>query len=319
MVSEFDLIRRYFTHPARNAVLGVGDDAALIRPTPGMEVAVSTDMLVAGKHFFSDDDPRQLGHKALAVNLSDMAAMGAIPRWATLSLALPEADEGWLKGFAEGFLETAHKYSVELIGGDTTRGPLNICVQIMGEVSAGMALRRDGAKSGDEIWVSGHLGDAALALAHLQRRIELTPPDAAACLPALHMPSPRVALGEALVGVARSAIDISDGLLADLSHILESSGVAAEVAFAALPASTVLRARLHEEVARNCLLAGGDDYELCFTAPPSRREDILALSRRLELPLTAVGIIREGSGLRLLDAEGKDMPIGALGFDHFAA
>lgn len=319
MVSEFDLIRRYFTHPARNAVLGVGDDAALIRPTPGMEVAVSTDMLVAGKHFFSDDDPRQLGHKALAVNLSDMAAMGAIPRWATLSLALPEADEGWLKGFAEGFLETAHKYSVDLIGGDTTRGPLNICVQIMGEVSAGMALRRDGAKPGDEIWVSGHLGAAALALAHLQRRIELTPPDAAACLPALHMPSPRVALGEALVGVARSAIDISDGLLADLSHILESSGVAAEVAFAALPASTVLRARLHEEVARNCLLAGGDDYELCFTAPPSRREDILALSRRLELPLTAVGIIREGSGLRLLDAEGKDMPIGALGFDHFAA
>lgn len=319
MPSEFDLIRRYFTHPTRNAVLGVGDDAALIRPAPGMEVAVSADMLVAGTHFLPGDDPRQLGHKALAVNLSDMAAMGAVPRWATLALALPEADEDWLKGFAEGFLETAGKYSVDLIGGDTTRGPLNICVQIMGEVSAGMALRRDGAKPGDEIWVSGRLGDAALALAHLRQRIGLSSSELAACLPALHTPSPRVALGEALVGIARSAIDISDGLLADLSHILESSGVAAEVAFPALPASAALRARLHEEAARNCLLAGGDDYELCFTAPPSRHGEILALSRRLELPLTAVGVIREGGGLRLLDAAGKDMPIGALGFDHFAA
>ncbi|MCE5180820.1 MAG: thiamine-phosphate kinase [Betaproteobacteria bacterium] len=319
MPSEFDLIRRFFTRPTRNTLLGVGDDAALVRPTPGTELAVSTDMLVAGKHFFPDVDPRQLGHKALAVNLSDMAAMGATPRWATLSLALPEADEDWLKGFAEGFFDLAERFSVDLIGGDTTRGPLNICVQIMGEVSTGMALRRSGAKPGDEIWVSGQLGDAALALAHLQRRIELAPEAAAACLPALHTPMPRVALGEALVGVAHGAIDISDGLLADLSHILEASGVAAEVNFPALPTSVFLQAHLHGEIVRGCLLAGGDDYELCFTAPLSRHEEVVAIARRLALPLTAIGVIREGSGLRLLDAAGTDMKIGATGFDHFAS
>ncbi|HUW50116.1 MAG TPA: thiamine-phosphate kinase [Sulfuricella sp.] len=319
MPSEFDLIRRFFTRPTRHTVLGVGDDAALVRPTPGAELAVSTDMLVAGKHFFPDDDPRKLGHKALAVNLSDMAAMGATPRWAMLSLALPEADEDWLKGFAEGFFETARKYSVDLIGGDTTRGPLNICVQIMGEVSAGMALRRDGAKPGDEIWVSGRLGDAALALAHLQRRFKLAPEVAAACLPALHTPIPRVALGESLVGLAHGAIDISDGLLADLSHILEASGVAAEVNFPALPASKFLHAHLHEEIARACLLAGGDDYELCFTAPLSRHEEVMAISRQMDLPLTVIGMIRKGTGLRLLDAAGKGMKIGATGFDHFAS
>ncbi|MDD5241353.1 MAG: thiamine-phosphate kinase [Sulfuricella sp.] len=318
MPSEFDLIRRYFTRPTRHTLLGVGDDAALLRPTPGMELAVSTDMLVAGKHFFPGDDPRKLGHKALAVNLSDMAAMGATPRWVTLSLALPDADEDWLKGFAEGFFEIAQTYSVDLIGGDTTCGPLNLCVQIMGEVPAGMALRRSGAKPDDEIWVSGHLGDAALALAHLQRRIELAPEAVAACLPALHTPVPRVALGEALVGIAHSAIDISDGLLADLSHILEASGVAAEVRFPALPASIFLVARLHEEAARTCLLAGGDDYELCFTAPPSRHEEVMAISRELTLPLTAIGMIRSGTGLRLLDAAGQEMKTGAMGFDHFA-
>jgi thiamine-monophosphate kinase len=319
MPSEFDLIRRYFTRPTRHTLLGVGDDAALLRPTPGTELAVSTDMLVAGRHFFPDADPRKLGHKTLAVNLSDMAAMGATPRWVTLSLALPEADEGWLKGFAEGFFETALTYGVDLIGGDTTRGPLNLCVQIIGEVAAGMALRRDGAQPGDEIWVSGHLGDAALALAHLQRRVELAPEAVAACLPALHAPVPRVALGEALAGIAHSAIDISDGLLADLSHILEASGVAAEVNFPALPASRFLAARLHEEAARACLLAGGDDYELCFTAPPSRHEEVMAISRGLALPLTAIGAIRSGTGLRLLDAAGREMKTGAMGFDHFAS
>ena len=318
MASEFDLIRRFFTHPCRNAVLGVGDDAALVRPTPGMELAVSSDMLVAGTHFFPDDDPRKLGGKALAVNLSDMAAMGATPRWATLALALPEADEGWLQEFSAGFFDAARKYSVDLIGGDTTRGPLTLCVQIMGEVTAGMALRRSGARPGDEIWVSGHLGDAALALAHLQRRIELTPHDAASCLAALHSPVPRVALGEALVGLAHSMIDVSDGLLADLAHILEASRAAADVDFAALPVSSALRAHLHGEVARSCLLAGGDDYELCFTAPPSRHEAVMALSRLLDLPLTPIGTIREGEGVRLLDAQGKEMPIGARGFDHFS-
>ena len=318
MPSEFDLIRRHFTRPPRHTVLGVGDDAALIRLTPGMELAVSTDMLVAGTHFFADEEPARLGWKALTVNLSDLAAMGATPRWATLSLALPQADEAWVAAFARGFFEAADKYGVDLVGGDTTRGPLNICVQIMGEVSAGMALRRDGAKAGDEIWVSGHLGDAALALAHLQGRVPLTAQDAAACLPALRTPVPRVALGEALTGVAHSAIDISDGLLADLGHILEASGVAAQVNFAALPVSPVLQAHLSTALARNCLLAGGDDYELCFTVPPSRHDEIVAISRLLELPLTCIGAIGAGQGLRLLDAGGQDMAVEAKGYDHFA-
>ena len=235
MPSEFDLIRRFFTRETPSAVLGVGDDAALLAPTPGMQLAVSTDMLVEGRHFAPQDGPGTVGHKSLAVNLSDMAAMGATPRWVTLALALPGADEVWLRGFAGGFFSLAQKFGVELVGGDTTRGPLNICVQIIGEVPPGLALRRDGARSGDEIWVSGVLGDAALALAHLQRRVELMPLEAASCLPRLRVPQPRVALGLALRGVASCAIDISDGLLADLGHILECSGVGAEIHFEALP------------------------------------------------------------------------------------
>jgi thiamine-monophosphate kinase len=318
MPSEFDLIRRYFTRPAGRAVLGVGDDAALIRVAPGMELAVSVDMLVAGTHFFPDAEPRSLGHKALAVNLSDMAAMGATPRWATLALALPGADETWLQRFAEGFFQMAREYDVDLVGGDTTRGPLAFSVQIMGEVPAGRALRRDGARVGDEVWVSGRLGDAALALAHLQGRVALSPEDAAACLPALHTPQPRVALGLALLGVAHSAIDISDGLLADLGHILESSRLGARIEFDALPVSEAMGRHLHEAAARDCLLAGGDDYELCFTAPRDRHEQVRDISRRLGLPLTQVGGIVAGRGLTVLDREGKAMAVATRGFDHFA-
>ena len=317
MPSEFDLIRRFFTRPAPSAVLGVGDDAALIRPTAGMELAVSTDMLVSGHHFFPDADPFQLGYKSLAVNLSDMAAMGANPRWATLALALPEADEHWLGAFAEGFFGIAREYGVDLIGGDTTRGPLAISVTIMGEVPAGQALRRSGALPGDEIWVSGQLGDAALALAHLQHRIVLTPHDAAACLPALHTPTPQVALGQRLLGLAHSAIDISDGFAADLGHILEASAVAAEIGFAALPVSATLREYLHEPEARRCVLAGGDDYQLCFTVPAARREEVLAISRQSGLPLACVGRIEAGSGLRVLDHQGQLIALEGTGFDHF--
>lgn len=318
MPSEFDLIRRFFTRPAPHAVLGVGDDAALVKPVAGKELAVSTDMLVAGKHFFHDDDPCKLGQKSLAVNLSDMAAMGAKPRWATLALALPDADEEWLRGFASGFFDMAGSFGVDLIGGDTTRGPLAICVQIIGEAPAGKALRRTGAKSGDDIWVSGHLGDAALALAHRQRRIELAPHEAAACLPYLHMPQPRVALGEKLRALAHGAIDISDGLLADLGHILAASGVAADIEFTSLPISETMRKYLDNEVARTCLLVGGDDYELCFTATPERRAEILALARRLKTPLTRIGVIKSGRALRVLDAAGKRIEIKVTGFDHFA-
>ncbi|MDD5404220.1 MAG: thiamine-phosphate kinase [Sulfuricella sp.] len=318
MPSEFDLIRQYFTRPTPGAILGVGDDAALLQVSPGMELAVSVDMLVAGQHFGVADGPGTVGHKSLAVNLSDMAAMGAAPRWATLALALPAADEKWLRGFAGGFFGLAGKFGVELIGGDTTRGPLNICVQIMGEVPPGQALRRDGARAGDEIWVSGTLGNAALALAHYQRRVELEHREAAAMLPFLHLPQPRVAAGIALRGVASAAIDISDGLLADLGHILERSGLGAEIHFERLPLHAVMRRHIALEVAQNCVLAGGDDYELCFAAPAARHETILDLARQLELPLTCIGHMTAEAGLRLLRA-GEIMTIGTKGFDHFAA
>jgi len=206
-MSEFDLIRRYFTRPATSALLGVGDDAALVAVSPGNVLVISSDMLVSGTHFFADADPFQLGHKTLAVNLSDMAAMGATPRWATLALALPAIDEAWLEKFSAGFFALAQLHGVELVGGDTTRGPLNLCVTIFGEVPVKQALLRSGAQPGDEIWVSGNLGDAALALAHLQKRIVLTEAEFAACAPALHQPKPRVALGSGLRGIASSVCD----------------------------------------------------------------------------------------------------------------
>jgi len=317
MLSEFEIIRRYFTHPAPHAALGVGDDAALVKVAKGMELVVSTDMLVSGTHFFPHADPYQLGNKALAVNLSDMAAMGAIPRWATLSLALPKADEKWLKRFAKGFMDLARAQRVDLIGGDTARGPLNICVQIMGEVPVGKALRRDRAKVGDEIWVSGRLGDAALALAHLKKRMHLEERELQICLNKLNTPGVRVALGRSLLGIAHSAIDISDGLLADLGHILERSRVAAVIEFTSLPKSAVLQKYLKHDAALHALLAGGDDYELCFTAPRGNNKRLAKLSRRLKLPLTCIGKIKKGRGLTLLGAAGERMPCGTRGYDHF--
>jgi thiamine-monophosphate kinase len=321
VTSEFDIIDRYFSRPAPGAILGVGDDAALIRPTTGMELAVSTDMLVSGQHFFANADPRKLGHKSLAVNLSDMAAMGARPRWVTLSLALPEAighaDGKWLKAFADGFFSLAHVHQVELIGGDTTQGPLNICVAIIGEVAEGKALRRSGAKPGDDIWVSGHLGDAALVLAYEQQRIVLEPGEIAACLPALDTPTARVELGQRLIGIASSAIDISDGLLADLGHILKSSRVAGVIKMNEISCSGSMKKYLPQTLAINCLLTGGDDYELCFTAAPPKRGEIKILSRELEIPLTRIGRIREGDDLIVLDAEGKAVTLETKGYDHF--
>src|SRR5665811_1401936 len=243
-MSKFDLIKRYFTRATPGTLLGVGDDAALLQVSEGNVLAVSSDMLVSGTHFFPDADPFLLGHKTLAVNLSDMAAMGALPRWATLAIALPDANEAWLERFSAGFFELAQEHGVELVGGDTTRGPLNLCVTIMGEVPARQALRRNGAQVGDEVWVSGTLGDAALALAHLQGRIMLSAAEYTACAPALHQPQPRIALGLALRGIANSAIDISDGLLADLGHILDASRLAARLDFSALPISSVLRGHM---------------------------------------------------------------------------
>lgn len=315
-MSEFDLIQRYFTRPAPNAILGVGDDAALLRVAEGMELAVSTDMLVSGTHFFPDADPFLLGHKTLAVNLSDLAAMGAVPRWATLALALPGADESWLRRFSEGFFSLADEYGVDLVGGDTTRGPLNLSVTIMGEVPQGQALRRSGAKTGDDIWVSGTLGKAALGLAQLQGRTALPEDARLSCLAALHQPRPRVALGLALRGIANSAIDISDGLLADLGHILECSQAGAEIEFAAIPA--VETHGIDDALLRHCVLSGGDDYELCFTASAAKRSEIEAVAAKLQLPLARIGSINAGQGCAVRAADGSVMKIKESGYDHFA-
>ncbi|HRH81765.1 MAG TPA: thiamine-phosphate kinase [Thiobacillaceae bacterium] len=319
MSSEFDLIARHFTRPAPTARLGVGDDAALLGCTPGMELAVSSDMLVAGTHFLADADPLSLGHKTLAVNLSDMAAMGAVPRWVLLSLSLPEADDAWLAAFSQGFFGLAARFGVELVGGDTTRGHLNLCVTILGEVPAGQALRRDGARPGDDIWVSGELGGAALGLRHLLRDAELDPEAAGACLARLQRPEPRVPLGLALRGLASAAIDISDGLLADLGHILERSGVAAELDYPSLPAAPAVAARLPAPPVMACLLGGGDDYELCFTVPPGQAAAVRVAGQAAGVALSRVGRITAGAGLRLLDAYGREMALPARGFDHFGA
>jgi len=250
MPSEFEIIRRYFTHRARNAVLGVGDDAAILRTRQGRELVVSADMLVAGRHFFHDIDPLKLGHKALAVNLSDMAAMGAEPRWALLSIALPEVNGRWLDAFMRGFMRLARRHGVDLVGGDTTRGPLNISVQIMGEVPAGKALRRDGARAGDDVWVSGSVGDAGFALTVTKRHLAILRGDRARLVERLDFPTPRVALGRALLGTARSAIDVSDGLVADLGHICERSRLAAVIGFDRLPVSATLARYLDRGAAR---------------------------------------------------------------------
>ena len=296
-------------------MLGVGDDAALLRPGAGMELAVSTDLLLEGRHFRAGADARKLGHKALAVNLSDLAAMGAAPRWATLALALPDADESWLDGFARGFFALAERYGVELVGGDTTRGPLTICVTIFGEVPEGQALRRDGARPGDEVWVSGELGGAANALARSREALArsgaaLAQPENAAAARRLDEPEPRIELGERLRGIASAAIDVSDGFAQDLGHVLERSGVGAVVEYGRLPA--------FPGADSDQVLAGGDDYELAFTARPERRAEIESLSRELALPLARVGSIQAGEAtLRVLDRDGKPMPV-ARGFDHFA-
>jgi thiamine-monophosphate kinase len=297
--------------------LGVGDDAALLRAAPGMELAVSTDMLVAGTHFFADADPRRLGHKTLAVNLSDRAAMGAVPRWALLSLALPAADPAWLRGFSAGLLALARKHGVDLVGGDTTRGPLNLCVTVIGEVPRGKALRRDRARAGDDVWVSGRFGDAALAVAHRARRVRLAPAELARCARALDRPQPRLALGVALRDVARAAIDVSDGLSADLGHICERSGLGAQVWIDRVPRSRVVDRFLATALGREVLLAGGDDYELCFTAPVGARDRIVSIGKRLRLPLTRIGSMRRGRGVRVLDASARLIRARRRGFDHF--
>lgn len=329
MLSEFSLIDRYFARRARTsrtarAALGIGDDCALLEPQAGAMLAISTDMLVEGRHFLADVDPNALGHKALAVNLSDLAAMGAKPQSFTLALALPQAREEWLAAFSEGMFELAERFECELVGGDTTGGPLNICITVIGEVPPQLALRRDAAQPGDDIWISGTLGDARAGLGVLRNEWTVDPDDAATFCRALERPEPRVALGLALRGHARAALDISDGLAGDLLHILERSRVNAVVDVDAIPRSAALR-RLPSEVQRRCTLAGGDDYELCFTAPAHARADVEAAGKSVSLPVTRIGTITalqnavDDPAITWHDAAGAPLTLTLQGFDHFHA
>ena len=324
-MGEFDLIARYFTRPVRHAALGVGDDCALLAPRPGMQLAISSDMLVEGRHFFADVDPEALGHKALAVNLSDLAACGARPLAFTLALALPRVDEAWLAGFSKGLLALADAHGCELVGGDTTQGPLNICITVFGEVPAGQALLRSGARAGDDIYVSGTLGDARLALDALLGHIHLPDELLAQARQRLERPTPRVALGLALRGIASSAMDVSDGLLGDFGHILKASGVGAcirtdetikLIAAGAYPSSA--RGQFDAKILQQCTLAGGDDYELLFTAPPQHRAAVAEAAAQSRTPVTRIGQVEAAPGLRLVDAQGMPVENRFASFDHFA-
>jgi thiamine-monophosphate kinase len=321
MLSEFDLIKQYFkrARPGR-AALGIGDDCALLVPAPGMQLAISSDMLVEDRHFFAGADARMLGHKSLAVNLSDLAAMGARPVAFTLALALPAADPAWLEAFSGGLFALADEHGCELIGGDTTKGPLNICITIFGELAPGHALRRDAARPGDDVWISGTLGDARLALACYRNEYALDPGPLAIAARRMHMPTPRVALGMALAEgrLAHAAIDISDGLVGDLGHILAASNVGATLAVDALPAGPVLAAQ-DPGLRRRFCAAGGDDYELCFTAPVAGRAAIAAAALAAGTAVTRVGSIDAEPGLRMVNGSGAPVTMGLSGFDHFAS
>jgi len=317
MPGEFDLIRQYFTTPTTHTPLGVGDDCALMTVTPGQELAVSTDMLVEGRHFLKDADARRLGHKSAAVNLSDMAAMGATPRWVTLALALPDSDPGWVGEFAAGFHGLLAAHGVDWVGGDTTAGPLTISVTVLGEVPPLQALRRSGAQAGDDIWVSGTLGDAALGLQCLQEGQALSPEDRQFCLDRLEIPTPRVELGLALRGLAHAAIDVSDGLLADLGHVLDASRVGATLDFERLPRSAALQRWRDTPGAVLLPLAGGDDYELCFTAAPGSASRLQQAAARAGVAITWIGTVTATRERILRDASGHPMPVAWQGFDHF--
>ena len=336
-MGEFDLIARYFRRPPVRAVLGVGDDCALLQPAPGTQLAISSDMLVLGRHFFADVSPHTLGHKALAVNLSDLAACGAKPLAFTLALALPAVDEAWLEPFSQGLLALADAHGCELVGGDTTRGPLNICITVFGEVPVvqgrSQALLRSGAQAGDDVYVSGTLGDARLALEVLQGKLTVPAEVLKTARARLETPVPRVALGTALRGIASAAIDVSDGLLGDLGHILQASGVGAvidtSIAINLIANHAYLTGTEGQFDAlkspktglQTCLgyvLAGGDDYELAFTAPPHRRDAVQAAAQASQTPVTRIGQIEAATGLRLVDAQGAAVANTYTSFDHFA-
>jgi thiamine-monophosphate kinase len=316
---EFSLIRAYFshlTHPRQDVILGIGDDAALMRLPPGMIMATSIDTMVSGIHFLADVAPDALGYKALAVNLSDLAAMGAEPAWATLALTLPKVDSEWLKGFCQGFAQLAGQYRVQLVGGDTTRGPLSVTIQVQGFLPKGRGLRRDGAKVGDDICVTGTLGDAALSLRQLLND-QLEDKNTKSLRQRLERPQPRVDIGIALRDIAHSAIDISDGLVADLSHILTASGVGASLELAHIPCSPSVRAFVQAHQDWTLVATGGDDYELCITLPSEKRSELAEIAKQHALSITRIGKIEQQPGLRCYDDQEQLWSPKHLGYDHF--
>lgn len=320
---EFALIERHFRRPAgagqEPVLLGIGDDCALLSVRPGMQLAVSSDMLVEGRHFFAGTDPVRLGHKALAVNLSDLAAMGARPLAFTLALSLPELDDAWLAGFSGGLHALAREHGCPLVGGDTTRGPLNICITVFGEVAVGQALRRDAARPGDDIWLSGRTGEARLALEMLLGQPwaqTVAEPHLSLLQQRLEAPQPRLALGQALAGIAHAAIDLSDGLVGDLGHILDRSGCGACLHADQLPVAPAL-ATLPAEQRWSCLLAGGDDYELVVTAAPDQRELVMQAAVQSGTAVTRIGEITASRELVIMDGQGRPLPGRYGGYDHF--
>ncbi|MBD3671688.1 MAG: thiamine-phosphate kinase [Gammaproteobacteria bacterium] len=312
-VQEFQLIEHYFRNGQRqreDVVVGIGDDGAVVRVPAGQELVLVMDTLVSGVHFPINTAAYDIGWKALAVNLSDLAAMGARPNWFTLALTLPDTETAWLEEFSRGLFDLASQYAMQLIGGDTTSGPLSVTVQAHGLVDEGEAMLRSGARPGDRIYVSGTLGDAAVALAGLQSEASVT----TALRERLDRPRPRLELGQALIDVASACIDVSDGLLADLVHILESSGVGASVDSTKLPLSDAYR---EHESDVNLALSGGDDYELLFTADPDQSSRVEAIATQLKTPLTCIGEITRDTTMQCLDAQGTPMALGRLGFEHF--
>lgn len=319
-LGEFDFIRRYLVHqPNRpDVVLGIGDDAAIVRAQAGQDWCISADMLLAGRHFFGDERPEDIAHKIVAVNLSDMAAMGAVPSWILLSAALPELDEAWLTPFCQGLFAIAAEYGVALIGGDTTRGDYVFNLTIAGQVPTGTALRRSGAHVGDDVWVSGQVGLAAAALQHRLGELSLPPALLQRCNRSLQRPTPRISTAVGLRSLAHAALDVSDGLAQDLSHVLRASGVGARILAHHIPGDADLQRLLPPAQYRQLVLAGGDDYELLFTAAPAERAAIEALALSTGVPLSIIGTITAQSGvLNIIDEKGEPIVLCKQGFDHF--
>lgn len=316
-LGEFELIHKFFNKtpiPGRGTTLAIGDDCALVKVESNTELAITVDTLVSGVHFMPNTDPRCLGYKALAVNLSDLAAMGAEPKWCTLALTLPTVDEEWLRAFSAGFFELAQKYQIELIGGDTTRGPLTITIQAMGQCPSGMALRRSGAQPGDLIYVSGPIGSAGFGLKMELGEITRDP----ACVSALLRPEPRLKLAKSLRGIASACIDVSDGLLSDLSHILVSSGVGGEIQISQIPFETFVNAYLQQTSDYSLALSAGDDYELCFTVPIQMKTELIERTKALGLEVYEIGRITPKEGLNVRNKDGTLLaPPTHLGFQHF--